>query len=265
MAQGVYAPHSAFRNALNFLDGDRLLCLVSSSVGAGPANIVFAGPLPAADAPLEVSPEGLRWGGACFPFSGVPAYRSSLDGNVPRREGVEANLGALLKWLPANAPRRSLSFLLGGKPCRGTVFDRQSREWIGAACSELFDNDLAAGVRLIRGAGPGLTPSGDDLLCGALAALDAASRLSGRDLTGRRDEVYRNAVGGNPFSNAFLGFARRGLYGERFKALAAAILCGEPAEVEREAGRALLFGATSGADWLTGFGLAMHRWRDLWS
>jgi hypothetical protein len=263
--QGVYSLHSSFSAALNFLDGDKLVGLVAPSVGPGPANIVFSGPLPAGEGPLEISPDGLRCRGRAFSFSRVPVYRSSLDGNVPQVKPAESNLEFLLGWLPFHAPDGSLAFLLGGRPGSASGFDREARQWMKTACEHLFDGSLAVGAGLIKGAGRGLTPSGDDFLCGVLSALDAASRLSGKDLSERRDAVYTHSLAGNPLSNAFLGFARRGLYAERFKALASALLCGEPEEVEREAGRVVRFGATSGADWLTGFSLALDRWRGLWS
>lgn len=266
VAQGVYCPHSRFRSVLNFVDADKLLSIVAPSVGAGPANVVFSGPLPESDHALEVSPEGIRWGRAAFLFAGTPVYQSSLDGTRADPKLAKANLGFLLGWLPFHAPEASLSFLLGVRPGNGKGgFDRQARQWMKTACGALFDGRLVVGAGLLRGAGRGLTPSGDDFLCGALSALDAASRLSGRDLAERRDALYRHSLGGNALSNAFLGFARRGLYAERFKALVSAVVAGEPAEVEREALRVARFGATSGADWLTGFALAMERWRGLWS
>ncbi|MBI5883354.1 MAG: hypothetical protein HZB91_09660 [Elusimicrobia bacterium] len=125
--QGVYSLHSSFAAALNFLDADKLVSLVSLSVGPGPANIVLSGPLPSGEGPLEISPDGLRCDGRAFFFSRVPVYRSSLDGNLPRPKLARRNLGFLLGWLPFHAPEGSLGFLVGGnsRPGRG-AFDRDS-------------------------------------------------------------------------------------------------------------------------------------------
>jgi hypothetical protein len=106
----------------------------------------------------------------------------------------------------------------------------------------------AAPVDLL-GLGPGLTPSGDDLLCGALVALDAI---------GRRDaarDLYA-AIAGAPATStsvlswALLGAAAVGQYGEALHAVIIALL--ENRVVEGELEPLSRVGHTSGWDALAG-------------
>ncbi|MBI4677807.1 MAG: DUF2877 domain-containing protein [Elusimicrobia bacterium] len=263
---GVYRLHSRFDSVLNFFDGDRLVSLVTARVGPGPANMVMDGPLPSALDSLEVSSAGLKLGGSLLTFDHSAVYRSALGAGRPDRLKADRGLEALEGWLARRAPSGSLAFLVGapaGRPCGG--FEKKEREWVRRACLKLFYSELQAGARMLKGIGRGLTPSGDDFLCGSLAALDVIERLSGRDLTRMKDAVLRNALGGNPLCNAFLGFARRGRYDERQKGLLKAVLAADEPMVEVRARALARFGATSGADWMTGLVAAMKGWRELWS
>ncbi|MBI5209426.1 MAG: DUF2877 domain-containing protein [Elusimicrobia bacterium] len=272
---GRYVLHSSFASALNFLGGGRLVSLVSPRVGPGPANVVLDGPLPRGASSLAVEGGGLGLDGRVLPLPSPP-YRSTLDGVSPERARVEVNLRRLSERLPAMAPVESLVFLLGdGGPCeagggevgpgRGQAWARAARDWMRRACGELFGGSLAAGVRMLRGAGRGLTPAGDDFLCGVLAALDVVGRVSGRDRRPARGEVCRLALGGNPLSNAFLRLSRDGRYHHRHKGFLEALMADGEGAALRRAGGVLGVGATSGADWLTGFTLSMERWRGSWS
>ena len=103
----------------------------------------------------------------------------------------------------------------------------------------------------LLGLGPGLTPSGDDLLCGMLVALHAVGET---DLAHELDAEIAEAAptDTSPLSAAFLRAAAEGLGCEALHAAIAAILEGQ---VEALAGRVEALsriGHTSGWDALAG-------------
>ena len=103
----------------------------------------------------------------------------------------------------------------------------------------------------LLGLGPGLTPSGDDLLCGVLVALHAVGETDmARALYAEIAKAAPSAT--SPISGAFLRAAAEGLGCEALHAAIAAILEGQ---IEALAGRVEALGRighTSGWDALAG-------------
>jgi hypothetical protein len=115
------------------------------------------------------------------------------------------------------------------------------------------DADRVAGcVASLVGRGPGLTPSGDDALVGALAVLHrlAAAGDPSTELLGRPVTAHLHRTG--DISAHYLRLAAAGHLGERLVALCDALATGPTAAVDRAAAAVLATGATSGADALLG-------------
>ncbi|MDI6773224.1 MAG: DUF2877 domain-containing protein [bacterium] len=113
----------------------------------------------------------------------------------------------------------------------------------------------------IAGRGPGLTPSGDDLLTGIVHAVTLWPKLA--DAAGGasrvRDLLVNAAVPHTTrISAAYLEAARQGWASEPWHALVRGIGQG-PDAARVAARRIMLIGETSGADALTGFCWAWHR------
>lgn len=105
------------------------------------------------------------------------------------------------------------------------------------------------GARILRGLGPGLTPAGDDFLCGWLWA----SHITAPAADAVRDRIFQTAQGSNVLVNHFLKAAHTGLHFEHFKTFVTALLTGSQQETERVFRNLLRIGATSGADTAAGF------------
>ncbi len=134
---------------------------------------------------------------------------------------------------------------------------------------EVFHGDLLSGVRILKGCGVGLTPSGDDFIAGLLIALNVIEKMNGRDFKRTIEAVYHTALGENIFSNTFLDLARRGFLFERMKSLIVALNEGGEMEVRNSAEKLFAVGASSGADLGTGFFMTLRtpakavlRWND---
>lgn len=122
---------------------------------------------------------------------------------------------------------------------------------------------LRAASRLV-GLGPGLTPSGDDLLVGFLAGLWSSAgrdrqRLAFLDQFG--GGLSRLADGTGEVSRAYIASAICGHFSERLALLAGAIARGAQApELRAVTQAALEVGATSGADGVLGLLAGLAAW-----
>src|SRR5262249_40490886 len=109
-------------------------------------------------------------------------------------------------------------------------------------------------VHCIVGLGPGLTPSGDDVLIGALATLDA---LNERDAQASLARAVNAITPGqtSPLSHCFLRAAAARHISERFHTIVSRVITGD---VDHAIATARTIGHSSGWDMLTGALLALR-------
>ncbi len=225
---GAYAVRARFARSVLLLDAShRALFVVDRSIGPGPLNLVVDSP--AAFVPAE-----------SLPLPPPPAHAPVFDSSLPRLtpETRARLLRTLQTALPRHAPPESLLSLFSpakNPPRLQTARDALFRD----ALAHLNAGRLADGARLIRGCGEGLTPSGDDFLCGWMLTL----RLRRR--TAPLPTILQNALGLNPVSNAFLEMAAQGRVNIALQRL---LQAPSPARVRN----VCAFGHTSGADLLCG-------------
>jgi len=124
------------------------------------------------------------------------------------------------------------------------------------------DLEAAQAMEFLIGLGPGLTPSGDDLVTGYLIGLWCTTRGKEerlRFLSGLGKDVIRLSKRTNDISRTYLLHATRGQASSQLINLAIAICAGADSHhVLEGAGAAMRIGHTSGMDAVTGllFGLA---------
>jgi hypothetical protein len=132
---------------------------------------------------------------------------------------------------------------------------------VDALAAALRENDVDAFAERaanIIGLGPGLTPSGDDVLVGLLAALHVPGRPC-EAMRGIGRRIARDAAGGtNAVSAAALREAARGRVREPIVVLLRALLHEGPDAVSRALAAVLEIGAASGADIATGVACALE-------
>ncbi len=245
---GTYAVQSRFARSVLLLDANgRALFVVDRSIGAGPLNLVVAQPaIFVAGESVAIAfprrgrrglPKGSEWSRHdLVPGSQAPRFDSAL----PRLgRAARAQLRRVLAAaLPRHAPPDSLVSLFF--PAKRLPRLQLSRDLIfRTALEQIAAGRIAAGVRSIRGCGAGLTPAGDDFLCGWMTAL----RLRGR--TSAIPAILKHALGTNPVSNAFLKLSAQGRVNAAMKKLLES-----PSSARVKA--VCAFGHSSGADWLCG-------------
>jgi len=126
--------------------------------------------------------------------------------------------------------------------------------WLERLSLSVHESDVAAAelaARSLVGLGPGLTPSGDDALCGFMLG----RRLSGG--AGIADEAVRRVAADaagltTDVSSVQLALASRGRFGESLLDVAEALAGGFTPQLRAAVARCLSQGATSGADGLLG-------------
>lgn len=224
---GGYAVKSRFvRSVLLFDPANRALFVVDKSIGPGPLNLVVA------DANAFVADDRL----VIARGQPAPIYESSL----PRlRADQRATLLRVLETaLPRHAPPDSLVSLFF--PAKNSSRLQRNRDALfQQAFEHIAAGRLVQGVRLIRGCGAGLTPSGDDFLCGWMLAC----RLRRRPALA--SPILHHALGRNSVSNAFLEMSGQGRVNIAVKKLLQA-----PSSAAVKA--ACDLGHSSGADLLCG-------------
>jgi hypothetical protein len=183
LAPGRGEVAAVFRRSFYVQTAEGMACGGAAEIGRGPLNFLFtAGPedwrsLLAPGQPVTVEQNALRlgdlppidlgrariWTPAPFPdwspatlAAGLAALEDLLGDFLPPAEG----LGCFASMNPA--PKGMVARAL-------TAPVERYLQWLKAGCPP----EAAAGIDELIGAGPGLTPSGDDFLAGSLLGLYA--------------------------------------------------------------------------------------------
>jgi hypothetical protein len=266
---------AAFERSAYVMLAHGIVCLGAPVLGRGPIHLLVetrgAGPEPTflglgvgmkgiagrrrltLGADLDIATQGAPvWTPPPFPpferattARGVAALAAAMPARVPS-DGLAALVfapdAAAARTPTARAARDSLAALRTGVP--GAL---QRRAWT--------DDDRRAATLLV-GLGPGLTPSGDDLLGGLLLALSARGETALRDALWHAlaAEVDDLTV---PPSAMHLSAAADGMGTEVVHALIDALLRGDASAMTTALPPVLGLGATSGADLVAGLAIGL--------
>jgi len=257
--------HSVFRRVVNFSWQDGYLSLVCPGVGNDSSFLVV-------DLPENVGflTLGMEPGMPVTLAHGSLLVSDAVAVNCLQLQLWQGRASGDLLWSGKNVSWQNLLALreaicrwgvqggLGDTVCRP---DHPMAARINSLAKALADPgedgcrpeliDLEGAVKGIVGYGPGLTPSGDDLLLGVLAAAG-----TGVDYQPRRGELHRaitnNLRRTNELSAFFLRRAMAGDYHEYVQELVYAVARELPGNVTAAARTLLGMGATSGTDIATG-------------
>jgi hypothetical protein len=255
-----------FARSFHMAAGADFVCIGDRSIGRGPLNaIVDPAGWAGAAGHLPVGSK-MRMGYGlieCDRIALITAEASSwLPPPWPRvGETLTVALDDLERLACEKAPVEGIArvALSGATGLPATVLARLAgprivrlRDWIGARL--IGPTQERAPLDLV-GLGPGLTPSGDDLLCGALVALHAIGQVAlARDLYAAIGEAARFAT--SPLSAACLKAAAEGQSSESLHATIVALLAHH--SVARPLEAVAQIGHTSGWDALAGAVLVLR-------
>lgn len=253
-----YQCHSRFKRAVNFSSGSSMVALVDRKIGPGPHHIIISGLDPQKAERLAITADELLLDDKHFTFATSCRYDSRIDLRGPIAYGrFSANLKYFEHCLRQSAAPKSLAFLLERKhkPHWRSALERSIAERLSAGSKLVFGPDFLAGIKICKGLGFGLTPSGDDFIAGVLLALHCGQKIFNRDFTRIIRTAYRLACGGNPFSNTMLAHASEGRAIGKIKDLLAALVYGKEKNVCQCTKRLRTIGHSSGIDF--GIGLLL--------
>lgn len=249
------------------LDG-QVVALVAPALLNGPLNVVVDadawGDRVAAGAVATSTDRVVRIGGGVeIELAGAVVWDAALP-RWPRIDAVAllehtARLGRLLA---SEAPEGGLARTATGAHAPGgadEILDRAAARAVADLAGGLRHRDahLAAhAARTLAGLGPGLTPSGDDILLGCLLALavlpaEGTARIRDAIVSATRDRTTR-------ISQAYLHAAAHGEAGAPWHGLIAGLAASATSRVTDAARRVMAFGETSGSDMLAGFLLSVN-------
>lgn len=255
---GEYRLHSAFANAINFRKGKIIVSLVPPRTGAGPLNLVIK-QLPLGARRLRASRFYFYLDENRIRKAPEALYSSEIPSSSPEPERVRGNVDALAAILVSNAPPKSLAFIFDPALEKGfsRVFDKLMLARFKKAAGFLKAGDYPRGVKIMRGLGFGLTPSGDDFIGGLLAGFNYALLNLRFDTRARIEGIFELAEGNNLISNAFMRAAYEGKINAKVRRLMSALSGGSRKELAAAAAEALDSGHTSGADYCAGLVFAL--------
>ncbi len=249
------------RHAINIEAAGRLVTVASDAAGGLPDGINVGSVFAPRDAGLAPGMAVIVEGGSLV-IGGIVGL--DLRGATP----WSPTLHPISVAAPGLAARAAAA-ALAARPLRGgftrgpvaSEWSFPSRAWTavenltaalrdGAGATEITD----AGRSLI-GLGPGLTPSGDDLLVGLLATLHALGDPRAGDIGASWARAA--ATGTTAVAASFHRHAAGGAFAERLHDLLVAVLAGPVPGITAAVGLAAAWGATSGADTVLGVTVAL--------
>jgi len=256
---GDYRLHSAFTNAINFRKGKIIISLVPPRTGAGPLNLVVK-QLPLGARRLRASRFYFYLDENRLRKDPASLYSSDIPPGLPAPETVRGNAAALAGILVRRSPPKSLAFIFDSALEKGfsRIFEKLILARFKQAVKLFKAGNYPRGVKIMRGLGFGLTPSGDDFISGLLAGFNYALRNMRFDTRARIEEIFKRAEGNNLISNTFLRASYEGKVNAKVRRLMEALSGGSRKELAAAAVDALESGHTSGADFCAGLVFALQ-------
>jgi hypothetical protein len=259
----AFRVQSVYRSAVNIRTPDGLLTLASPAGGGLPNGILAdlgadwrtLGVEPgmavtATDGEIRVPDAGLAIRIAAAP-RWSPRFRTSPGAVELASARWRRRTGAAALVARARASGAGLAGLLGGgRPDdAGPAIGRRVVERLVPALRSGDRGAAARHARELIGLGPGLTPSGDDVLVGIEAALHALAHPSAGFVALALDAVELRTT---ELAATYLRHAAAGEFAERLHALVGALVGSDDAAIPAAIARSVAWGATSGTDCLVG-------------
>jgi hypothetical protein len=260
---------AVFARSFHVKAGADFVCIGDLSIGRGPLNAIVdqagwkwvAGNLGPVGAEARIGQGKIECGRVSLITAAASSWLPPPWPRTPEREALTVGLDDLDHLACEKAPVEGIAraAFSGAAGLPVSVLARVAgpriarlRNWIAA---QLIRPTREPAPHDLVGLGPGLTPSGDDLLCGALVALHAIGETAlARDLYAVIGNAARDAT--SPLSAACLKAAAEGQSAEPLHETIVALLANR--SVARPLEAVARIGHTSGWDALAGAVLVLR-------
>jgi hypothetical protein len=254
---------AVFAKSLHLEAGGDFLCLGDAAIGAGPLNALLnaadwkrvRAPMPGSLA--RIYADRIALADAELHTHGATAWHPPPWPGAPDHPRLAVALACLNGLARKEAPEHGLARIaFAGASDRHGALEPIALPTLTALKAWLKAHNGPPPLDLL-GLGPGLTPSGDDLLCGVLVALHATSR---RDVATALYAAIAAAAptATSPLSCAFLRAAGEGLAFAELHDAITAMLRADPDGITRAITKLARIGHTSGWDALAGAALGLQ-------
>ncbi len=259
--RGAYKLHSRFASAVNFYSDDAFAFVVHANIGAGPLNIVLQGMRFDSLNSLEIDIDSICLNGIRLQLDTSTLYDPHFEFDEYNEDNFKHNLEVFEQTLKEFSPPTSLAFLLDETRKKNftSSFDVEYVKRFELGYKTILSDNHLRGIELLKGLGPGLTPSGDDFISGLLIAVNVRQAVLKTDLSQTIHSIYQTAQGTNPFTNTFIRCAAYGQVSGKFKRLIESLFHSGREETIESTQQLLTVGATSGADQAVGFLTGLKR------
>jgi Protein of unknown function (DUF2877) len=233
---------AVFERSCYLRSGEDFICIGEPAIGNGPTTVIV--PAPVAALGLRrgqralIGKDRIATGDLFFDLAQCETWRPAPWPETPSPTALRATCAAVAHRLAVDSPADSLAHAVFADV--DTPLARLARPRVAAFAAWWSVRDLV-------GLGPGLTPSGDDFLIGALGALDALGQTNMHAALGQ--VVVAAAHLTSPWSASLLRAAAAGHVGENLHTMVAALVAGNADAAIAAAAR---IGHTSGFDALAG-------------
>jgi hypothetical protein len=257
--------HSVFANSYNIAIADLLVTVHGSSIPHTPTSVRVADPaghhlVPAVrpGQPVHIEQNLIRVesiGGASY---AVDMSQASVWSPDPARHIAATQAQQAVTRLAAVEHTHPLGGIASASDLEARVLALQ-RSLLDHVERRAPERGITRAAAELIGLGPGLTPSGDDVLVGVMAALtrggDAAAIQAALEAISRA--VAQREQTTSDVSRHYLRLATRGHFSQSLTELLDALTRSSLAEQDRCIRQLLTIGSSSGADTLAGIALGM--------
>jgi hypothetical protein len=242
---------AVFARSLYVRIGDEFLCIGEPAIGNGPLTLIASARVSGLGLcrgkGASISQRGIALGDLLFGLDQCEAWPPPRWAEIPSSIPSAAICAIIARRAATQSPPDSLAHALFG--ANETPLARIARPRVAQFETAMTNDGLSANaVAGLIGLGPGLTPSGDDFLMGALALLGALKKTETHAALAQPVADAAPALT-SPLSACFLRAAAAGHVGESLYDAVASVLSGN---VDAAVAAAHRIGHTSGWDMLAG-------------
>jgi hypothetical protein len=260
---------AVFERSFYLRSGDLFVCIGEPAIGNGPLTLI--GDTRAArlglhpGQPARIDENRIAIGAVTFTCERCEPWHPPRWPRAAAPSALVSAREAIVRRAATDAPAEGFGRVLADATVPPDAFARVARQRLARLRSWLVESGaarsptaLADPVRDLVGLGPGLTPSGDDVLVGALALLDALAPdhadagAMRANLAGAVGDVPPGLT--SPLSHCFLRVAAAGHVGERLHAAVSSCVSGD---VDAAIAAVRAIGHSSGWDMLAGIATAL--------
>lgn len=255
LPKGKFELHSTFKNVVNLVnEKQQILSFADDEKYLNPNTIIINSVGLPIIKKAWLDENKIEILGKFYFFNEIEKFNSFLDFKSIKDIDLKTKITKFENDYLQRFNPKSLRFLIDEKHEQNfeTSFEKAFVKHMKSAFNEIQNGDFYAGISKMKGAGFGLTPSGDDFIAGMLYAYDVLKHLQGTEIYADIDKIREIATSKNPISNSLIYYASKGAYYKRFKDFSEAFLYNEQ-NLDKAFNNLIEIGETSSSDMLTGF------------